>query len=82
MRRSSTSVAANIVEGFYRKTSREKLCFYGISMSSLEEVKYYIILSKDLNYISIETARVLYSKANEAGRTLRGWMNIENKKTM
>ena len=41
IRRAAVSVAANIVEGFYRKTKKERLRFYEISMSSLEEVKYY-----------------------------------------
>lgn len=73
--RAVVSVAANITEGFYRKTKKERLRFYEISMSSLEEVKYYLILAKDLEYITIEKARELYAKCNETGRTLRGWMN-------
>lgn len=74
IRRAVVSVPANIVEGFYRKTKKEKLRFYEISMSSLEEVKYYIILAKDLEYITVEKARALYAKSNETGKTLRGWM--------
>ncbi len=74
--RASVSVPANIVEGFYRRTTKEKMRFYEISMSSLEEVKYYIILAKDLHYISIEEGRSLYNHANEVGQTLRGWMKV------
>lgn len=72
--RATVSVAANIVEGFYRNTAKERLRFYEIAMSSLEETKYYIILAKDLEYISIDEARSLYRQANEVGQTLRGWM--------
>ncbi|PIR76585.1 MAG: four helix bundle protein [Candidatus Magasanikbacteria bacterium CG10_big_fil_rev_8_21_14_0_10_42_10] len=72
--RATVSVAANIVEGFYRSTAKERLRFYEISMSSLEETKYYIILAKDLNYITVDEARSLYEQANEVGKTLRGWM--------
>ncbi len=73
--RATVSVTANIVEGFYRKTKKERLRFYEISMSSLEEVKYYIILAKDLEYITTEKARELYAHCNETGKILRGWMN-------
>ncbi len=54
--------------------AKEKLRFYEISMSSLEKVKYYIILAKDLQYISVDEAKSLYMQANEVGQTLRGWM--------
>ncbi len=77
IQRAMTSVPANIVEGFYRKTTKESLRFYEIAMSSLEEVKYFIILSKDLEYISTDQARILYSKANETGKTLRGWIKAQ-----
>jgi len=72
--RTTVSIAANIVEGFYRNTAKERLRFYEIAMSSLEETKYYLILAKDLKYITIEEARSLYTQANEDGQTLRGWM--------
>lgn len=50
-RRASVSIAANIAEG-YRKTGiKDKLRFYNISEGSLDECRYYIILSRDLGYI-------------------------------
>ncbi|PLX28470.1 four helix bundle protein [Candidatus Parcubacteria bacterium] len=78
IRRASTSIAANIVEGFYRKTKKDRLRFYEIAMSSLEETKYFILLSKDLEYITITEARNLYKIANELGKVLRGWIKIQN----
>ncbi len=74
MRRASTSIAANIVEGFHRKTSNDKKRFYNIAISSLEETKYFIILAIDLEYIDTTQARELYAQANEVGKTLRGWI--------
>ena len=47
--RAAVSIAANIAEGFKRTGKKDKLRFFNISHSSLEECKYYIILSKDLN---------------------------------
>jgi four helix bundle protein len=49
-RRAAISLAANIAEGFSRKTNAEKLRFYNVSQGSLEECRYYLILSKDLAY--------------------------------
>ena len=50
MRRAVVSVPANIAEGFKKRTATEKSRFLTIAHSSLEEVRYYMILSKDLNY--------------------------------
>lgn len=49
-RRAAVSIAANIAEGYKRTGKKEKVRFYNISQSSLEECRYYIILSRDLNY--------------------------------
>ena len=49
--RAAVSIPANIAEG-YKKLSRvDKLRFFNIAQGSLEECRYYIILSKDLGYI-------------------------------
>jgi len=50
IRRASVSVAANIAEGFKKKTKPDKAKFMNIAQSSLEECRYYLILSKDLRY--------------------------------
>lgn len=52
MRRAAVSVPANIAEGFKRKGKGEKVRFNNIGEASLEELKYFFILSKDLGYIS------------------------------
>ncbi|OEU44506.1 MAG: four helix bundle protein [Desulfobacterales bacterium S7086C20] len=53
-RRAAISVAANIAEGF-RKTGKPDKCRYmNISQGSLEECRYYLILSKDLGYLDIQ----------------------------
>lgn len=50
LRRSAVSVPANIVEGFKRYGLNDKIRFYNIAQSSLEESRYYLILSHDLKY--------------------------------
>ena len=49
-RRAAVSIAANIAEGYKRTGKKEKERFFNISQSSLEECRYYLILSRDLNY--------------------------------
>jgi len=49
-RRAAVSIAANIAEGFKKKSNKDKVRFYNISQGSVEECRYYLILSKDLKY--------------------------------
>ncbi len=72
MRRAAVSVAANIAEGFVRRGQQDKLHFYNIAQGSLEEVKYYLILGKDLGYTeSITNEGAL---AEDTGRLLHALM--------
>ncbi len=52
MRRAAISIPANIAEGFKRRGLAEKIRFYNIAAGSLEELKYFFILSRDLEYIN------------------------------
>jgi len=70
MRRSAVSVPANIAEGFSRRTAKEKLYFYNIAQGSLEELKYYLILGRDLGYM--ENSAELRKSGDEVGRMLHG----------
>ena len=48
--RAAVSIAANISEGYKKKDIKNKLNFLNIAHSSLEECRYYILLSRDLSY--------------------------------
>ena len=69
IRRASASVAANIVEGYRRRTAKEKIKFYNNALASLDETKYFLILAEDLEYSDSkevlqsaeEVAKMLYS---------------------
>ena len=50
IQRSAVSVAANIAEGFRKRSKAEKRHYLNIAHGSLEETRYYLILSKDLGY--------------------------------
>ena len=49
-RRAAISISANIAEGFRKKGVKDKLRFFNIAQGSIEECRYYEILSKDLSY--------------------------------
>lgn len=50
LRRSAISIPANIAEGFKKKSKADKMRHYNIAQGSLEESRYYLILSNDLHY--------------------------------
>jgi four helix bundle protein len=59
MRRAAVSVPANIAEGFKRRRNPDKARCMNIAQASLEEVRYYFPLSRDLGYLKeIERARI------------------------
>jgi len=72
MRRSSMSITANIAEGFGRGHTQEFIQMLYISRGSLEETKYFLILSRDLKYIHSQTYQELMCKAEEIGSMLQG----------
>ena len=73
IRRASVSIAANIAEGYKKKTKPNKLNFLNISEGSLEEVNYYLILSKDLEFISEKEFVNLENLTEEVGRLITGY---------
>jgi S23 ribosomal protein. len=61
-RRAAVSIAANIAEGYGKKSPKDKLRFYNMAEGSINECLYYIILSKDLSYISEKDSNKLYEE--------------------
>jgi four helix bundle protein len=49
-RRAAVSIPANIAEGFRKFTAADKARFLNTAEGSLEECRYYCILSQDLGY--------------------------------
>lgn len=70
MRRAAVSIPANIAEGFNKRGKKDKINFYNISQGSLGELRYYLLLARDLKYMSdISENEVLIE---EIGRMLNG----------
>lgn len=72
LRRSAASIPTNIIEGHKRKSKKEFLYFLNLADASLEETKYHIILSHDLEYINDDDFEQLTQQCDEVGRMLYG----------
>lgn len=70
MRRSAVSIPANIAEGFKKRGVKDKSNFYNIAQGSLEELRYYLILSKDLGFC--EDTNEVHELIDIVGKMLYG----------
>lgn len=71
LRRAAISIPANIAEGFSRRGVGDKLRFLNIAQASLEESRYYLILARDLDYLSDED---LMASLESVGRLLAAYV--------
>ena len=69
-RKAAVSIPANICEGFRRRTAADKRHFMNMAQGSLEECRYYIILSHDLGYLDGES---LERQLDVVGKLLSGY---------
>jgi four helix bundle protein len=68
MRRAGVSIPANIAEGFKKQGKSDKGRFMNIAQGSIEESRYYLILSNDLGY---GETKELMNKLAEISRILQ-----------
>ena len=69
-RKAAVSIPANTAEGFRRRGKADKIRFLNISEGSLEESRYYLILSQDLGYGKTEK---LLDSLEEVSRLLNAY---------
>jgi len=74
MKRAASSIAANIAEGFGRRCPRDKARFYNLSEGSTEELKYFLILARDLGYLG--DYENLWKTLEEVSRMLRRLVDV------
>jgi four helix bundle protein len=78
MRRSAFSVPANIAEGFRKRGLLDKTRILNIAQGSLEELRYYFILTEDLGY---QATGPLEAMAEEVSRLLVAYASAIDSKT-
>ena len=81
MRRASSSVPANIAEGFSRSTIPDKLHFYTIAQGSLTEVQSFLYTALDVGYISESQRQILYNQSIKAHKILTGLMKSTRRRS-
>jgi len=64
-RRAAVSIAANIAEGFKKRSKADKLRFYNIAQGSIEESRYYLILVRDLEYGDVSELKCLIEEVSK-----------------
>jgi four helix bundle protein len=72
IRASSTSVCANIAEGFGRYTHREFAGFLTIARGSLSETQDHLINARDRRYLTPEKSAKLWGVSEDAMRAVTG----------
>ena len=72
IRRSSSSIPANIAEGCGREGSKELVRFLQIAQGSAKESEYHLLLARDLKYVKVEVYNEVNSKLEELKRMLSG----------
>ncbi|MBP1698245.1 MAG: hypothetical protein H6Q41_3433, partial [Deltaproteobacteria bacterium] len=72
IRRSAASVCTNLMEGSHRLGRKEFRQFVGIAKGSAGELKYHLLLAKDLGYLPEEQFAVLRSEAEKISKMLNG----------
>ena len=65
LRRAASSIPANIAEGCGKNTQADLANFLNISLGSANETEYFLILSKDLDYLTEEQFTILSKSINE-----------------
>ena len=70
MRRASTSIVANLAEGYGKGRLGDYIRFVSIAMGSCNELEVYLRLSNDLEYLEGENYEEIQSAHAEVGRML------------
>src|SRR3982074_1960561 len=70
IRRATVSVAANIAEGAVRSSDPDFARFLHMAIGSASEVDYYLLLSRDLDYMKAPAYDALNAKVQEIKRML------------
>ena len=74
IRRSCSSIPANIAEGCGRNGDAELARFLSIVMGSASELEYHLLLARDLNFLETTEYRELTGEVTEVKRMLTSFI--------
>jgi four helix bundle protein len=74
LRRSSSSIAANLAEGCGREGDGELARFLSIAMGSASELEYHLLLARDLRLLPVEECERLEQQTIEVKRMLAAFL--------
>lgn len=74
MRRSASSIPANIAEGSVRGSDADFARFLHIALGSASELSYHLLLAKDLGFMSQSDYTSITRNVDEVGRMLNGFI--------
>ncbi|MBN2049544.1 MAG: four helix bundle protein [Spirochaetales bacterium] len=72
IRRAVASINTNLSEGSHRSSRAEYKHFVNIARGSVGELKYLLLLSKDLEYLYNETYNTIILRVNAISKMLYG----------
>jgi four helix bundle protein len=81
IRRSSSSVAANIAEGNGREHTRSFAQFLRIAQGSLKETETHVILAERVGILAADAAREVYERSESLGKRIRTLIRTLEAKT-
>jgi len=70
IQRASSSVSANIAEGFGRRTLNDKVRFYTIAYGSLLETKNFVYLANRLDYANADAVNEIIKQATDCQKLI------------
>jgi four helix bundle protein len=72
IRRAASSIGANLFEGSYRSGTKEFIYFCNVARGSVGELKYFMMLGRDLGYINSVIYERIANELDDISRMLYG----------
>ena len=79
IRRCSSSVPANIAEGYGRESTGDYIRFLRVAQGSLKELETHLILATDVELTEANKSDPILSQCDEVGRMLRALIRSLNR---